>query len=111
MKKTNIAAIMISHIMCLSLIALSVGLYNHADWELLLIVLSVMFYILSVLSYVSPKFSHHVWYKFGEWVLKYSGEKIEYENDNLKKYIKYRYLFLVFSFAFILPEILIIIFD
>ena len=111
MKKTNIVAIIISHIMCLSLIALSVGLYNHTNEELLLIVLSIMFYILSTLSYISPKLSHHIWYKFGEWVLKHSGEKIEYENDNLKKYIKYRYLFLVFSFVFILPEILIIIFD
>ena len=111
MKKTNIVAIMISHIMCLLLIALSVGLYNHADWELLLIALSIMFYILSVLSYVSPKFSHHVWYKFGEWVLKHSCEKIESENDSFKKYIKHRYLFLVFAFVFILPTILVIIFD
>jgi len=75
--------------------------------ETLLVVISIMLYVLSLLSFIFPKFSHHILYKWGELVLKSSGERIEYENDNFKKYIKYRYLFLVFAFAFILMGILI----
>ena len=78
--------------------------------EILLVVISIMFYVLSLLSFIFPKFSHHLLYKWGELVLKSSGERIEYEKDNFKKYIKYRYLFLVFAFAFILMEIFINIF-
>ena len=79
--------------------------------EILLVAISIMFYILSLLSFTFPNFSHHILYKLGELVLKYSNERTVYENDSLKKYIKYRYLFMIFAFAFILMEIFVNIFN
>ena len=106
-KRLKIVANILFHIISLLLIVFCIVGYRDNSEELLLIVLSIFLYILSLASYIVPKFSHHILYKFGEFVMKFSGERIEYEEDNFKKYLKYRYWFTVFSFALILIGILI----
>jgi hypothetical protein len=106
-KRLKTAANILFHIISLSLIALGIVGYRDKSEELLLIVFSIFFYILSLASYIVPKFSHRILYKWGEFVLKSSGERIEYEGENFKKYLKYRYWFTFLSFVLILINVLI----
>lgn len=105
--RLRIVVSILFHIISLSLIALSIAWYQDDSETLFLIIFSIFFYILSLTSYVAPKFSHHILYKWGEFVLRSSGERIEYEDDNFKKYIKYRYWFAILAFALIFMNVLI----
>ena len=103
-KKSKIWVICFFHIIYLLLIAGCI-LYNYHSAELLLMVLGIVFYVLSLLSYIMPKFIHHVLYKLGEWILKKSDAVIVYENDAYKKYVRHRWLILFFSYFFISIDI------
>lgn len=94
----------VGHILYLFGVLLYFNFNSRCAHEMILIVISIIFYILSVLSFVIPNFTHRIMYKLGELFLKYSDTKIEYEGDSLKKYIKYRYLFMLFALLFLLLE-------
>lgn len=94
------------YIFYLPLAALDIYLITkNSKEEILLLSLSIFFFLIPTLSLFTKKQMHHIIYRFGEIIFKNSDVTIEYEENNYKKFDKICLGLLITAYILLLLDI------